>query len=255
MRNYASLVALACLSFSFAAQAETKTVYQCWKDGTLSIATLKEPGSRCTARTFEEGPKAPNLWKESGLHKGALYSFDVDGKSGTTTRQSLGKKVLFQFTIRENAGLAPPTDPSLLPKVAIGKPRLGVFDAQFKASAKKHKVDEAWLRAVAHVESGYASSAVSPKGAMGVMQLMPETATMYAVKDPFMASQSIDAGARHMAYLLRLYKGDHTLAAAAYNAGVGAVARYKGVPPYAETRAYVSRVNAWYQAYKVALAK
>jgi hypothetical protein len=254
MRTIALLM-LIFLAIPQMALAETKTVYQCWRDGTLSIATLKEPGSRCTARTFEEGPTAPNLWKELGIHKGALYSFEVEGISGTTTRASLGKKMLFQFTIRENAGKPAPVDPTLLPRIAVGKPRLGVFDAQFKASAKRHNVDEAWLRAVAHVESGYASSAVSPKGAMGVMQLMPETAQMYAVKDPFMASQSIDAGTRHMAYLLRLYKGDHVLAAAAYNAGVGAVAKYKGVPPYAETRAYVSKVSALHQAYKTAMQK
>lgn len=236
--------------------AAEKTVYQCWQGASVSVATFKEPGSRCTPKTFEESPTAVSgVWKESGLYKGTLYSVEVDGKKETTTRELPGAKAIFNFTIRDNEGIKPPADPALMPRVAIGKPRLGVFDAHFKASAKRHKVDEAWLRAVAHVESGYSATAVSPKGAMGVMQLMPSTASNYAVKDPFSASQSIDAGARHMAYLLRLYQNDHTKAAAAYNAGVGAVSRHKGVPPYAETRAYVVKVNALYLAYKDALEK
>lgn len=239
---------------AFPVHAETKTVYECWQGGALSIATFREPGSRCTPKTFELGPNKPDVWKEAGMHQGTLYTIEVDGKTETTSRNLPGAKAIMNFTIRENEGLKPPTDPALMPRVAVGSPRLGIFDTYFRASAQRHKVDEAWLRAVAHVESGYSATAVSPKGAMGVMQLMPQTASSYAVKDPFSASQSIDAGARHMAYLLRRYQNDYTMAAAAYNAGEGAVARYKGVPPFAETRAYVVKVNELYQAYKTALS-
>ena len=78
------------------------------------------------------------------------------------------------------------------------------------------------------------------------MQLMPETAQEYGVRDPFSPQQSIEGGARYMRALLRRYNGDRPLAAAAYNAGIGAVTRYKGVPPYAETLAYVDKVMALY---------
>ncbi len=82
------------------------------------------------------------------------------------------------------------------------------------------------------------------------MQLLPEVANEYGVVDPFSAEQSIDGGARHMRWLLARYHGDRTLAVAAYNAGVGAVARYGGVPPYAETREYVAKVFTLYAGYR-----
>lgn len=236
--------------------ATTRTVHECWLGGVVSVSTLPEPGSRCKARTFEEGPKAPSLWENAGLHKGTLYSFEHGGQVGYTTRNLKGAQPVFKFTIRENEGLKPPADPYARPSAAppiVVVARMGVFDSHFKAAAKRHGIDEAYLRAIAHSESAYRADAVSSKGAMGVMQLTPDTATQYGVKDPFAPSQSISAGARHLSYLLKLYKGDRTLAAAAYNAGIGAVSRYKGVPPYAETRTYVLRVEAFHKAYRVLL--
>ena len=87
------------------------------------------------------------------------------------------------------------------------------------------------------------------------MQLMPSTATAYSVKDPFSPRESIAAGAKLLAALLDRYDGDRQLATAAYNAGTAAVTRYKGVPPYAETKNYVAKVEALYGAYQLALAK
>ena len=121
------------------------------------------------------------------------------------------------------------------------------------AAAKATGVDDAWLRAIAHAESNFDALAVSSKGAQGVMQLMPETAQEFGVRDPFSPQQSIDGGARYMRALLRRYNGDRPLAAAAYNAGIGAVTRYKGVPPYAETLAYVDKVMALYARYREAM--
>jgi soluble lytic murein transglycosylase-like protein len=115
-------------------------------------------------------------------------------------------------------------------------------------------VDDAWLRAVAHAESGFDSHALSPKGAQGVMQLTPEIARQYGVHDPFASGESIRAGARHLRALMRRYRNDLTLAAAAYNAGIGAVSRFGGVPPYAETQAYVAKVAALHERYRAALA-
>jgi soluble lytic murein transglycosylase-like protein len=111
------------------------------------------------------------------------------------------------------------------------------------------------LRAIAHAESYYAADAVSDKGAIGVMQLMPDVIADYAVDDPISAAQSIEAGARLLKALETRYGGDRVLAAAAYNAGIGAVTQYSGVPPFAETREYVAKVSALYARYRKAMGQ
>jgi soluble lytic murein transglycosylase-like protein len=116
------------------------------------------------------------------------------------------------------------------------------------AQSKANHVDPRLVRAVIRIESGGDPSAVSPAGAMGLMQLMPGTARAYGVLNPWDPEQNVAAGARHLSDLLREYNGDVSLALAAYNAGSGAVARYKGIPPYAETGAYVSNVLTLYHA-------
>jgi soluble lytic murein transglycosylase-like protein len=103
-----------------------------------------------------------------------------------------------------------------------------------------HGVDARLVRAVIQVESAYQSRARSPKGAMGLMQLMPETARRYAVQNPFDPAANVEAGTRYLKSLLDRFPLN--LALAAYNAGEGAVERFGGVPPYPETRAYVGRI-------------
>ncbi len=110
------------------------------------------------------------------------------------------------------------------------------------AAARRHGLDPALVLAVVSVESGFRPAAVSPKGAQGLMQLMPKTAASLGVEDAFDPAQNLDGGARHLGQLLTLYGGDLTRALAAYNAGEGAVERHGGVPPYRETRAYVKKV-------------
>jgi len=110
------------------------------------------------------------------------------------------------------------------------------------AAARRHGLDPALVVAVVQVESGFQPAAVSPKGARGLMQLMPATAAELGVKDAFDPGENLDGGARHLADLVRRYRGDLKKALAAYNAGAGAVARHGGVPPYGETRAYVASV-------------
>ena len=102
----------------------------------------------------------------------------------------------------------------------------------------------ALARAVVQVESNYQVDAVSPKGAMGLMQLMPSTAKQYAVDDPFDPSQNIAAGLQHLKNLLDRFDNKTSSALAAYNAGEGAVVRYGGIPPYRETQDYVRRIMA-----------
>ena len=112
-----------------------------------------------------------------------------------------------------------------------------------EASARQH-VDPNLVRALVKVESNFNPHAVSSKGAMGLMQLMPETASMYDVRNPFDAKQNVEAGVRHLKGLLSNFGGNVPLTLAAYNAGQGAVQRSGGIPPYTETRNYVKRITS-----------
>lgn len=123
------------------------------------------------------------------------------------------------------------------------------------SAARKHEVDPALVRAVIHAESAFRESVISRKGAVGLMQLMPATARDMGVKDSLSPTQNIHGGVKYLAYLLKLYGGNETLALAAYNAGPGAVKRYDGIPPFAETETYVKRVRILHKRYKDALAE
>jgi soluble lytic murein transglycosylase-like protein len=119
-------------------------------------------------------------------------------------------------------------------------------DGAIEQAAARHNVDPNLVRAVVKVESNFNPNAVSRKGAMGLMQLMPSTARQLNVKNPFDPAQNVDAGVRHLKQLLESYGGDVRLTLAAYNAGAGAVARSSGVPRYAETQNYVRRITNLY---------
>ena len=118
------------------------------------------------------------------------------------------------------------------------------------AAARRHGLDPELVMAVVSVESSFRPQAVSPKGAQGLMQLMPGTARSLGVADPLDPAQNLDGGARHLGQLLDLYGGDLVRALAAYNAGQGAVQRHGGVPPYRETRSYVKKVLDRYREKK-----
>jgi soluble lytic murein transglycosylase-like protein len=120
------------------------------------------------------------------------------------------------------------------------------IDNAIQQAAARHNVDPNLVRAVVKVESNFNPNAVSRKGAMGLMQLMPSTARQLNVTNPFDPEQNVDAGVRHLKQLLESYGGDVTLTLAAYNAGAGAVARSSGVPRYAETQNYVRRITNLY---------
>jgi soluble lytic murein transglycosylase-like protein len=122
----------------------------------------------------------------------------------------------------------------------------GDIDSAIEQAAARHNVDPNLVRAVVKVESNFNPNAVSRKGAMGLMQLMPSTARQLKVKNPFDPEQNVDAGVRHLKQLLESYGGDVKLTLAAYNAGAGAVARSSGVPHYAETQNYVRRITNLY---------
>jgi soluble lytic murein transglycosylase-like protein len=120
------------------------------------------------------------------------------------------------------------------------------IDAAIDKAATRHNVDPNLVRALVKVESNFNPNAVSRKGAMGLMQLMPQTARQLKVSNPFNPDENVDAGVRHLKRLLESYNGNVQLSLAAYNAGSGAVARSAGIPRYAETRNYVRRITSLY---------
>jgi soluble lytic murein transglycosylase-like protein len=119
-------------------------------------------------------------------------------------------------------------------------------DSAIDQAAARHNVDPNLVRSVIKVESNFNPNAVSRKGAMGLMQLMPSTARSLHVTNPFDPQQNVDAGVRHLKSLLESYGGNIKLSLAAYNAGAGAVARSSGVPRFAETQNYVRRITELY---------
>jgi len=116
------------------------------------------------------------------------------------------------------------------------------FNGMIGEAAKAHQVEAGLIKAVIHVESGFNPQAISKRGARGLMQLMPATARELGVRNPFQPSSNILGGTQYLARLIRKYQGNVAYALAAYNAGEDAVHRYKGIPPYSETQAYVKRV-------------
>lgn len=121
------------------------------------------------------------------------------------------------------------------------------WEAHVSRLAMEYGVDEALVRAVIRMESGGRTDAVSHKGAMGLMQLMPGTAKMLGVDDPFDPVQNLEGGIKYLSQLADKYNGDLTKTLAAYNAGPGRVDAYGGIPPFAETQKYVRSILALYE--------
>lgn len=136
--------------------------------------------------------------------------------------------------------------------INFGKVRLNThaYSSEIAAAAREFGVEEAVVRAVIHAESAFNPAALSRAGAQGLMQLMPATARRFGVSDTYDAGQNIRGGVQYLAWLLRRFNGNLTLAAAGYNAGEGAVDRHGGVPPYRETQHYVQRVAQLAERYR-----
>jgi hypothetical protein len=130
------------------------------------------------------------------------------------------------------------------PTAAAPRMAAGALRGMVDQVARRTSLDAKLAQAVVRVESNYEPLAISHRGAMGLMQIMPAVARTYAVRDPYDPQQNLEAGMRHLVTLLKRFRGDVRRALAAYNAGESAVSRYGGVPPYRETQVYVSRIMA-----------
>jgi soluble lytic murein transglycosylase-like protein len=124
------------------------------------------------------------------------------------------------------------------------------YDDLIRSASDRHSIDADLIRAVIKNESAFNSAARSTKGAMGLMQLMPDTARLHNVIDAYDPIDNIEGGVRHLKMLLGRFRGDMELSLAAYNAGIKAVERFGGIPPFAETREYVRRVLHSYRSYR-----
>ncbi|MGA3208866.1 MAG: lytic transglycosylase domain-containing protein [Syntrophales bacterium] len=124
------------------------------------------------------------------------------------------------------------------------------YDDLINKASEKHKIEPALIKAIIKAESNFNHRAVSRKGARGLMQLMPATASSLQVQDSFHPENNIEGGVKYLRYLLNYFNGNLPLALAAYNAGENAVIRHRGVPPYRETQVYIQRVLSYLDKYR-----
>ncbi|HEV3139831.1 MAG TPA: lytic transglycosylase domain-containing protein [Vicinamibacterales bacterium] len=174
----------------------------------------------------------------------SIKSHRVEGASLVLTLRAGGEIVCEPSAIARIAPDEvpyPEETPAPAPAPLVAAPAVPYGEIIDKVSAA-HGVDAKLVRAVIQVESAYRQRARSRKGAMGLMQLMPETAKQYAVADPYEPESNIEGGIKHLQSLLQRFAQNVPLALAAYNAGEAAVRRFGGIPPYAETREYVSSI-------------
>ncbi|KGM56869.1 transglycosylase [Lysobacter arseniciresistens ZS79] len=191
----------------------------------------------------------------SRLVQGQVYSYIKDGvrhytsdrPKGVVARASAVRTIKYSFLETCFACAAKPG-------VDFGNVRLNTvaYRDEIAAAAREHGVDEAIVRAVIHAESAFNPNALSRVGAQGLMQLMPATARRFGVGNAFDAGQNIQGGVEYLAWLLKRFDGNLTLAAAGYNAGEGNVDKYNGVPPFSETQRYVQRVGVLAERYRAA---
>lgn len=188
----------------------------------------------------------------SRLVQGQVYSYIKDGVRHYTSKRPNGlanassvRTIRYRYMETCYACAA-------RPGVDFGRIRLNTaaYNAEIAAAARDYGVEEAVVRAIIHAESAFNPNALSRVGAQGLMQLMPATARRFGVDNAFDAAQNIRGGVQYLSWLLKRFNGNLTLAAAGYNAGEGAVDKYKGVPPYSETQRYVQRVAVLADRYR-----
>ena len=187
--------------------------------------------------TLRNGFELDCVRREVNGNKVRLYMVPSPGQSVDSYLELPADSVLRVETLPD-----PPAPMVVAPAVATAAPTGMELTEMLSRSGAAHHIDTDLLASVVHAESGGRIRAVSRTGAQGLMQLMPGTAAALGVKDAFAPAQNVEGGTSYLDQLLTRYHDNIALALAAYNAGPGAVDRYKGVPPFRETRAYVARV-------------
>ena len=283
MRLFRPLL-LTCLTIT-SAPALAGTLYRCvGADGISNYVSKRQAGSECkivahtpavsptapavpaampTATTATSvaatpapsaTPKAPRFLR---MATSTTYSFvDANGTRNFSSRRPAGvanvqvNRIEYPIFAIDGCYAC-----ALIPGVNFDTVRLNTvaYSLEIKNAAKQYGVEEAVVRAIIHAESAFRANVRSNKGAQGLMQLIPATATRFGVADPYDPAQNISGGVQYLAWLMKRYSSNLTLVAAAYNAGEGAVDRNGGVPPYAETRRYVDRVAQLAERYRKVL--
>ena len=172
--------------------------------------------------------------------KGDVYAFR--DKNGVVTFTNVPNHAGFRRVFRDTSR----------PATSTGVVDSG-YDDYIQRASGRYNIDPDLIRAVIKAESDFKVSARSNKGAMGLMQLMPDTARLHNISDAYNPSENVEGGARHLRMLLDRYQGDLELSLAAYNAGSAAVEKHRGIPPFPETKEYVRRVLRFYDSYRNAL--
>lgn len=171
-----------------------------------------------------------------------LYFAPSDDANDAENYLDVPAAAIIRIEKRPDAPVRPAGEIAALPHVAVPPPSAQDLRTLLSHAGSEHHIDAELLASVVHAESGGQIRAVSRTGARGLMQLMPGTAAAVGVKDSFASDQNIEGGSTYLDAMLTRYHDNIALALAAYNAGPAAVDRYRGVPPFRETRAYVSRV-------------
>jgi soluble lytic murein transglycosylase-like protein len=204
------------------------------------------------AAPAEAKPQSTPMNNGKRLVQGQVYSYIKDGVRHYTSRAPKGVAGATAVRTIKYRYMETCYACGALPGVNFGTIRLNTeaYRNEIAGAAAQFGVDEAIVRAIIHAESAYRPNAMSRVGAQGLMQLMPATARRFGVANAFDPVQNIRGGVQYLGWLLKRFNGNLTLAAAGYNAGEGAVDKYKGVPPYAETQRYVQRVAVLAERYR-----
>ncbi|HYQ24189.1 lytic transglycosylase domain-containing protein [Stenotrophomonas sp.] len=233
------------------ASATTAQVASAERNPVAVAASAASPAIAATP-----APKPAAASRGGRMVSGQVYSYMQDGVRHYTSARptqvaNLGPVRTIRYSFMERCFAC-----GVNPRVDFGSVRLNTtsFQTEIASAAREFGVDEAIVRAIIHAESAYNPTALSRAGAQGLMQLMPPTAARFGVSDSYDAGQNIRGGVQYLAWLLKRFNGDLTLAAAGYNAGEGAVDRHGGVPPYSETQYYVRRVGQLADRYRTALS-
>lgn len=236
--------------------APATTVASIERNPVAVAASAATPAVAAPAPAPASVPTAATASRGGRMVSGQVYSFMKDGVRHYTSARptqvaNLGPVRTIRYSFMERCYAC-----GVNPRVDFGTVRLNTtaFQSEITSAAREFGVEEAVVRAIIHAESAYNPTALSRAGAQGLMQLMPPTAARFGVSDSYDAGQNIRGGVQYLAWLLKRFNGNLTLAAAGYNAGEGAVDRHGGVPPYSETQYYVRRVGQLADRYRSALS-